>query len=81
MSGELEISSNESLYVGHVDIKDAFWHTVRRYFTLPRACASYVGVSSVGGQAARGGTWLYPRMAALPMGFAIEVEGEVLLDG
>ena len=71
--GDLELASGEQLYVGHVDIKDAFWHFQlpehsRRYFALPPVRARHVGITSLEGASVDGDTLLYPAYGGPPHG-------------
>eukprot|EP00959_Pyramimonas_sp_CCMP1952_P300498 6285011-Pyramimonas_sp.AAC.1 len=52
--GELAVPEGEQLYVGHVDICDAFYHfglpeAFREYFALPAVKAGDVGLTVLGG--------------------------------
>eukprot|EP00959_Pyramimonas_sp_CCMP1952_P284425 5945711-Pyramimonas_sp.AAC.1 len=53
--GELAVPEGEQLYVGHVDICDAFYHfglpeAFRDYFALPAVKAGDMGLSVLGGR-------------------------------
>ena len=73
--GDLEFSSDDPVYIGQVDIKDAFYHfelpeSLRCYFGLPSVRAGDVGVTAIGGRPVHPLTRIYPRMKALPMGWS-----------
>ncbi|CAK0903612.1 unnamed protein product [Prorocentrum cordatum] len=73
--GNLEVPDGARLYVGHVDIKDAFYHfelpeRVRNLFALPAAPAWMAGLAEVGGVRVSPGTLVYPRLRVLPMGWS-----------
>ncbi|CAK0850468.1 unnamed protein product, partial [Prorocentrum cordatum] len=68
-------SLGQPVFIGQVDIKDAFYHMelpegLRQYFGLRRIRASWAGISQVQGVRASPGTWVTPRMRALPMGWS-----------
>eukprot|EP00959_Pyramimonas_sp_CCMP1952_P392061 8215579-Pyramimonas_sp.AAC.1 len=71
--GELAVPEGEQLYVGHVDICDAFYHfglpeAFRDYFALPAVKAGDVGLSVPGGKSLAPGSRVWPVLAVLPMG-------------
>ncbi|CAK0812161.1 unnamed protein product [Prorocentrum cordatum] len=71
----LEVPDGARLYVGHVDIKDAFYHfelpeRVRNLFALPAVPAWVAGFAEVGGVRVSPGTPVYPRLRVLPMGWS-----------
>ncbi|CAK0890061.1 unnamed protein product, partial [Prorocentrum cordatum] len=73
--GNLEVPDGARLYVGHVDIKDAFYHfelpeRVRNLFALPAAPAWVAGLAEVGGVRVSPGTPVHPRLRVLPMGWS-----------
>ncbi|CAK0855314.1 unnamed protein product [Prorocentrum cordatum] len=73
--GNLEVPDGARLYVGHVDIKDAFYHfelpeRVRNLFALPAVPAWVAGLAEVGGVRVSPGTSVYPRLRVLPMGWS-----------
>ncbi|CAK0795370.1 unnamed protein product, partial [Prorocentrum cordatum] len=73
--GNLEVPDGARLCVGHVDIKDAFYHfelpeRVRNLFALPAVPAWVAGLAEVGGVRVSPGTSVYPRLRVLPMGWS-----------
>ncbi|CAK0789849.1 unnamed protein product, partial [Prorocentrum cordatum] len=73
--GELAVPEGEQLYVGHVDICDAFYHfglpeAFRDYFTLPAVKAGDMGLSVLGGRSLAPGSRVWPVLAVLPMGWS-----------
>ncbi|CAK0903327.1 unnamed protein product [Prorocentrum cordatum] len=73
--GELAVPEGEQLYVGHVDICDAFYHfglpeAFRDYFALPAVKAGDVGLSVLGGRSLAPGSRVWPVLAVLPMGWS-----------
>ncbi|CAK0894817.1 unnamed protein product, partial [Prorocentrum cordatum] len=69
--GNLEVPDGARLYVGHVDIKDAFYHfelpeRVRNLFALPAVPAWVAGLAEVGGVRVSPGTSVFPRLRVLP---------------
>ncbi|CAK0828904.1 unnamed protein product [Prorocentrum cordatum] len=72
--GNLEVPDGARLRVGHVDIKDAFYHfelpeRVRNLFAPPAAPAWMAGLAEVGGVIVSPGTPVYPRLRVHPMGW------------
>ncbi|CAK0857017.1 unnamed protein product [Prorocentrum cordatum] len=73
--GELAVPEGEQLYVGHVDICDAFYHfglpeAFRDYFALPAVKAGDVGLTVLGGRPLAPGSRAWPVLAVLPMGWS-----------
>ncbi|CAK0911498.1 unnamed protein product [Prorocentrum cordatum] len=73
--GELAVPEGEQLYVGHVDICDAFYHfglpeAFREYFALPAVKAGDVGLTVLGGRSLAPGSRVWPVLAVLPMGWS-----------
>jgi len=73
--GEIEVEPGQDLYIGHGDLCDAFYHfalppRLRRFFGLPRVRAGTVGVTEVQGRKVTPETWIFPRLAVVPMGWA-----------
>lgn len=71
---KLEMPRAACLYVGQVDIREAFYRMrlprpIRRFFGLRRIWAAHVGVSTVEGRAVGGEVFLRPRLRALPVGW------------
>ncbi|CAK0883482.1 unnamed protein product, partial [Prorocentrum cordatum] len=67
-------SFGQPVFIGQVDIKDAFYHMelpegLRQFFGLRKIRASWAGISHVQGVRVSPGTWVTPRMRALPMGW------------
>eukprot|EP00929_Paragymnodinium_shiwhaense_P052284 TRINITY_DN261_c0_g1_i1.p1 TRINITY_DN261_c0_g1~~TRINITY_DN261_c0_g1_i1.p1 ORF type:complete len:1369 (+),score=112.09 TRINITY_DN261_c0_g1_i1:1521-5627(+) len=63
------------MYVGHVDIKDAFYHfelplLLRQYFGMPSVAACDLGVRMVDGHPVCGRARVFPRLKVLPMGWS-----------
>ncbi|CAK0871112.1 unnamed protein product, partial [Prorocentrum cordatum] len=76
--GELAVPEGEQLYVGHVDICDAFYHfglpeAFRDYFALPAVKAGDVGLTVLGGRSLAPGSRVWPVLAVLPMGWKLQV--------
>ncbi|CAK0822825.1 unnamed protein product, partial [Prorocentrum cordatum] len=72
---ELAVPEGEQLYVGHVDICDAFYHfglpeAFRDYFALPAVKAGDVGLTVLGGRSLAPGSRVWPVLAVLPMGWS-----------
>lgn len=72
---DLESRSSGPIYIGHVDIVDAFWQfslpiPLRQYFGLPTITAGLLGISTIKNQPVSPSQVIYPRMAALPMGWS-----------
>ncbi|CAK0903021.1 unnamed protein product, partial [Prorocentrum cordatum] len=70
-----EESFGQPVFIGQVDIKDAFYHMelpagLRQFFGLRKVRASWVGISHLRGVRVSPGTWVTPRMRALPMGWS-----------
>ena len=71
----LELPEGSDLWIAAVDIADAFYNMslpvcLRRFFVLPRFRAHQLSITEVGGTPVRPGDWIYPRLAALPMGWS-----------
>ena len=70
--GEIQLEPGETLYVGHVDIKDAFYHfglpqELRKYFGLQSIRASDAGVTSIDGVPVSPSALVVPVLTGLPM--------------
>ena len=72
--GALEVPPGQEFFIGHLDLKDAFYHLalpgpLQEYFGLGPVSAAEAGVWSAEGRALGGGERLFPCLAALPMGW------------
>ena len=73
--GDIQCDRSRSVYVGHVDISNAFYTLAlpiewRRYFALPGVKAGDVGVPEVTGRPVPPSTIIYPCISVVPMGWS-----------
>ncbi|CAK0898367.1 unnamed protein product [Prorocentrum cordatum] len=73
--GELAVPEGKELYVGHVDICDAFYRfglpeAFRGYFALPSVKAGGVGMVRLRERPLQPGSRVWPVLAVLPMGWS-----------
>ena len=73
--GRLELDPEESMFISMADLKDAFYHfslpqSWRKFFGLRPLTARHLGVSHVQGCPVSSDTMLFPRLAAIPMGWS-----------
>ena len=71
----LQVPPGENLYMGHYDIKNAFYTfalppALNTYFSCPPVKAALLGLRELDGQRVGGQDLIYPRLAILPMGWS-----------
>eukprot|EP00971_Amphidinium_carterae_P046844 922921-Amphidinium_carterae.4 len=71
---QLRIPEGKNMYIGHYDIKDAFYHfqlppSLRTYFGCPPIKAKYLGINSVNGIPVQPNDRVVPQLSVLPMGW------------
>eukprot|EP00971_Amphidinium_carterae_P292669 5810320-Amphidinium_carterae.1 len=71
---QLRVPAGKDMYIGHYDIKDAFYHfqlppCLRTYFGCPPIKAKYLGISSLNGKPIQPNTRVVPQLSVLPMGW------------
>jgi len=72
--GEIHVEPGDTMYIGHVDICDAFYHfglpvELRQYFGLDEVRAADVGITQIDGIAVRPDELVFPLLTVLPMGW------------
>ena len=72
--GGIELEPGETLYICMADLKDAFYHfslplSWRKYFGLRPIRAGLLGATHLNGKPVSETIMIYPRLAAIPMGW------------
>ena len=70
----MEVDSGPPVEVGGVDIADAFYHIelvepLREFFALPKVKAGDAGCGFASGSKVAAGSWVYPCLKVVPMGW------------
>lgn len=71
----MQLKPGQQLFTASADLQNAFYTMgmppcLRKYFGLRRVTAGNLGLQQLDGQQLDAGTWVYPRVAVIPMGWS-----------